>query len=82
MAITDFIFTPVLTSEVEYDVVGERGGRWTLFQRGCTYEDAVVALEEARSGGPSATWHLVRRTTAVTEELMPSGAVEEPASGR
>lgn len=73
MAISDFTFTPVVTSQVEYDVVGERDGRWILFRSGCTHEEAQLELEAAQAGGPSATWHLVRRTSSVTEELLPHG---------
>lgn len=71
MAISGFTFTHVVTSRVEYDVVGERDGRWILFRSGCTCEESALELEAAQVGGPSATWHLVRRTTAVTEELLP-----------
>ena len=70
MAVEDFTFTPIATSHVEYDVVGERRGRWMVFQSRCTREEAEEALEVARSGGPPATWRLVRRTSTVTEELI------------
>lgn len=70
MAITDFTFTPTVVSEVDYDVAGERDGKWIVFQSGCTREEAVDALAAARLGGPSVTWHLVRRTRTVTEEII------------
>ncbi|WP_106211089.1 hypothetical protein [Kineococcus rhizosphaerae] len=73
MAIGDLTSTPVVTSAVAYDVVGGRDGRWPLFRSGCTREEAQLELEAAQLGGPSATWRLVRRTTAVTEELLPRG---------
>jgi len=70
VAVADFTFKPTVASRVDYDVVGERDGKWILFQSGCTRPEAEDALEAARSGGPSVTWHLVRRTSTVTEEIV------------
>lgn len=72
MAVRDFTFTLTVASQVDYDVVGERDGKWIVFQSGCTHEEAVDALEAARSVGTSVTWHLVRRTSTVTEEIIDS----------
>jgi len=72
VAVRDFAFTPTVMSQVDYDVVGERDGKWIMFQSGCTREQAVDAREAARSGGPSVTWHLVQRTSTVTEEIIDS----------
>jgi len=70
VGVADFTFKSTVASRVDYDVVGERHGKWIMFQSGCTRAEAVDALEAARAGGPSVTWHLVRRTSTVTEEIV------------
>ena len=59
-----------------YDVLGERGGRWIRVRTGIAdIADAQQTVTDLRFGSPSITWHILCRTTTVTEafadDLLP-----------
>lgn len=63
---------PDLRAEVghEFDVLGEKGGRWYRERRGLpTAARARAAVDQLRLGTPDVIWHVVRRTTTVAEDL-------------
>lgn len=59
-----------VVSCVEYDVVGEQGGRWAQVRSGIETTQEVRAELEAFTGvNPAITWHVIVRTTTTSETL-------------
>lgn len=53
-----------VVTAVEYDVVGERGGRYAQVRSGIATVEEVRAEVEAFTGvNPDITWHVIARTT-------------------
>lgn len=67
---------------VEYDIVGEREGRFAQVRTAITdIEEVRTEVESAARVNPDITWHVIARTTT-TVETMADHLVEPSSSTR
>ena len=61
----------VVTS-VEYDIVGEREGRFAQVRNGvCDIDDVHTEVERFTRANTGSTWHVIARTTTVETVVEP-----------
>lgn len=66
---TEFALGEVVAA-MEYDIVGEQGGRWAQVRSGITtIEEVRAELESFAWVNPAITWHVIVRTTTTVETL-------------
>ena len=60
-----------VVSCVEYDIVGEQGGRWAQVRSAiATAKEVRAELEGFAWANPGITWHIIARTTTTVETVV------------